>query len=46
MRSQYNAEELEAAKTLDLVRMGASVPEAAINRALFVLGDLVGMRDE
>ena len=44
MRSNYNTEELEAAKTLDMVRMGISVPEAAINRALFVLGDLVGIK--
>lgn len=46
MRSTYNAEELEAAKTLDMVRMGMAVPEHQINRALFVLGDLIGVRHE
>jgi len=43
MRSHYNAEELEAAKLLDLVRAGVPVPIEAITRALWVLGDLVGM---
>ena len=46
MRSAYNPEELEAAKTLDMVRMGISVPDVVINRALFILGDLIGVRHE
>jgi len=45
MRSSYNAEELEAAKTLDMVRLGISVPDEVVSRALLVLGDLVGMRE-
>lgn len=43
MRNHYNDEEREAARVLDLVRIGGDVPEAAINRALWVLGDLVGL---
>lgn len=41
MRDGYNAEELAAAAVLDYVRAGGDVPVAAINRALWVLGDLV-----
>ena len=44
MRSHYNAEELAAALILDYARAGGDVPESAINRALWVLGDLVGAR--
>lgn len=42
MRDHYNWEELEAAKVLDLVRAGVSVPDEQIIRALIVLGDGVG----
>ena len=42
MRNHYNAEELAAALILDYARAGGDVPAAAITRALFVLGDLVG----
>ncbi|MDE2104029.1 MAG: hypothetical protein KGL39_42725 [Patescibacteria group bacterium] len=44
MRSHYNAEELEAARLLDLVRAGVNVPQEAITRALWILGDLVNVR--
>ena len=44
MREHYDFEELEAARILDLVRLGdKSVPLKAINRALWVLGDAVGV---
>ena len=43
MRNHYNHEELEAARILDLIRMGDdSVPWTAITWALWVLGDAVG----
>jgi len=42
MRDKYNVEELAAAAVLDYVKAGGDVPESAINRALWVLGDLVG----
>lgn len=42
MRNHYNDEELAAALILDYARAGGDVPESAINRALWVLGDLVG----
>lgn len=42
MRNKYNTEELEAALVLDYAKAGGDVPEAVINRALWVLGDLVG----
>jgi len=43
MRNHYNHEELEAARILDLVRMGDdSVPCSVITWALWVLGDAVG----
>jgi len=45
MRNQYNWEELQAAKMLDMVREGINVPDEVVKRALFVLGDLVGFRD-
>jgi len=45
MRDHYNHEELEAARILDLIRMGDdSVPWTTITWALFVLGDAVGLR--
>jgi hypothetical protein len=43
MRSHYNAEELEAAHILDLVRRGFDVPIEQIDRALWILGDGVGL---
>lgn len=42
MRTHYNHEELEAARLLDLSRLGFEVPDTAITWALFTLGDLVG----
>lgn len=42
MRNNYNFEELEASRILDLVRAGGDVPESTITWALWVLGDLVG----
>lgn len=42
MRDNYNWEELEAAKLLDLVRAGVDVPFEQICRALIILGDGVG----
>lgn len=45
MRNHYNDEEREAARVLDLVRIGGDVPESAVIWALWVLGDLVGMND-
>jgi hypothetical protein len=44
MRNQYNHEELEASRILDLVRAGGDVPEITVTWALWVLGDLVGTR--
>lgn len=44
MRAGYNAEELAAALILDFARAGGDVPLSAINRALWVLGDLVGAK--
>lgn len=43
LRDHCNEEELEAHRVLDLVRAGFAVPEAAITRALFVLGDAMGL---
>lgn len=45
MRNNYNDEEKEAARILDLVRCGGDVPLSTINWALWVLGDLVEFRD-
>lgn len=45
MRSNYNHEELEAARILDLARAGGEVPGSVITWALWVLGDLVNVRD-
>ena len=42
MRKNYNFEELEAARILDLAKSGGDVPETTIIWALWVLGDLVG----
>lgn len=42
MRDKYNHEELEAARILDLVRVGGEVPVSVVTWALWVLGDLVG----
>lgn len=44
MRENYNHEELEAARILDAVRAGIYVPDASITWALWVMGDLVGIR--
>ena len=43
MRDQYNHEEREAARVLDLARAGGDVPSSAVTWALWVLGDLVGV---
>ena len=43
MRENCNEEELQAHHNLDIVKAGATVSQAAINRALFVLGDGVGI---
>jgi len=43
MRDHYNFEELEAARILDLVRMGdKTIPWTVITWALWCLGDAVG----
>lgn len=42
LREKYNDEELAAALILDFARAGGDVPVSAINRALWILGDLVG----
>jgi len=43
MREHYNDEEKEAARILDLVRMGdETVPWSVITWSLWVLGDAVG----
>lgn len=43
LRDNCNEEELAAHKTLDEVRAGFYVPYREILRALFVLGDGVGL---
>lgn len=43
MRTNYNYEELEAARILDLARAGGDVPDSVITWALWTLGDLVGL---
>ena len=45
MRDKMNAEEIEASRTLDLLRAGVHVNEAIVTRALYVLGDLVGLKE-
>lgn len=42
MRDHMNPEERAAAQLLDAVRLGFEVPQADIDRALWILGDLVG----
>ena len=43
MREHYNDEEREAARILDLVRMGdKNIPRSVITWALWCLGDAVG----
>lgn len=44
LREHYNDEELAAATVLDMVRAGGYVADAAIRWALWVLGDLVGVK--
>jgi hypothetical protein len=46
MRDGFNFEEMEAARILDLARYGGDVPESVITWALWVSGDLVGLRNE
>lgn len=46
MRDHMNHEELEASRILDLMRAGGDVPESTVTWALWVLGDLVGVRDD
>lgn len=43
MRANYNHEEMEAARILDLARAGGEVPASAVTWALWVMGDLVGL---
>lgn len=43
LRDHCDDEELEAHRILDMVQAGVDVPISAINRALFVLGDGVGL---
>lgn len=43
LRDHCNPEELEAHRILDLVKAGFNVPQLQIKRALFVLGDGVGL---
>ncbi len=43
MRNHYTVEELQAALLLDYARAGGDVPIDLINRALWVLGDGVGL---
>jgi len=44
LRDHCNAEELEAHRILDMVRQGMLVSDQQIIRALFVLGDSVGLQ--
>jgi hypothetical protein len=43
LRNRCNEEELEAHRILDLVKAGFHVPQYQIKRALYVLGDGVGI---
>lgn len=43
LRDKCNFEELAAHRILDMVKAGFYVPDEAIKRALFVLGDGVGL---
>ena len=42
MRDKMNAEEIEASRTLDLLRAGVHVNEAIVTRALYVLARASG----
>ena len=44
-RAHCNSEELEAHRTLDLARLGVYVSSEMTSWCLWVLGDLVGLRD-
>ena len=44
LRENCNEEELEAHRVLDAVRLGLLVSDQQIKRALFVLGDSVGLQ--
>lgn len=44
MRGNYTQEEKEAARILDLAKIGCAVPESTVTWALWVLGDLVGLQ--
>jgi len=44
MRDQLNHEELEAMRILDAVKAGIDIEQETINWALWVTGDLVGLR--
>jgi predicted DNA-binding protein (UPF0251 family) len=44
MRDQLNYEELEAMRILDAVKAGIDIAQETINWALWVTGDLVGLR--
>ena len=45
LRDNCNDEELWAHRVLDKVKLGLPVTDAEIRRALFVLGDSVGLKD-
>ena len=45
LRDKCNPEELWAHKILDMVKLGLPVLKWEIKRALFVLGDSVGLKD-
>lgn len=45
MRDKQTHLQLEASRTLDLVKVGIYVHEDIITRALFTLGDLGDLRD-
>lgn len=44
-RAHCNSEELEAHRILDLARLGGDVSGGMVSWCLWVLGDLVGLRD-
>lgn len=44
MRENYNDEEKEAARILDAVKVGIDVPDSVVTWALWVCGDLVGVK--
>lgn len=45
LRDKCNKEELWAHRVLDKVKLGLPVLDWEISRALFVLGDSVGLKD-